>query len=306
MGAPVTDHGGMATDEPNKQPYEELDADLSQVLRRLRRNTAEGRHRLANDLATRSYIGAGMRLIDRELGDMPPDAADEDGPRLRVLEWLSRRMVSEEVANGPGHLMRHGTEASMRDRWDPHSDYIADLLSYALWPYHYLDRLEDQVAGWIRQLRDRSGFVETIHELAYQELRAISEMPTFRFLLIAAAAARRDDAIREALIQNYADALRIWRPVHAEMLRAHGLRLRPGLSMDDLAYILDAVADGLSLRLLIDPDAPIIDHDRYRSLFGMVILALIAGCTERIDDPQGLTLDQVVQALIHKEDPEDG
>ncbi len=293
----------MKTDEPKRQPYEDLDTDLSQVLRRLKRNTAKARRRQANDLTTRSYIGAGMRLIDRELGDMPPDAADEDGTKLRVLEWLSRRKVSEEVANSPGHLVRHGTEASMRDRWDPHSDYIADLLSYALWPHHYLDSIEDQLAGWIRQLRERSRFVEAIHEVAYQDLRTISELPTFRFFLIAAAVARRDDEIRDALIKNYEDALRIWQPVHGEIFRAHGLQLRPGLSLDDIAYILDAVADGLSLRMLVDPDAPIIDHDRHRSLFGTLILALIASCTEHIDDPQGLTLEQVVRALIHEEDP---
>jgi hypothetical protein len=287
-------------DEPRMLPHEDLEVDLSQVIRRLSRVTQEGRQRLANDPATRAYIGAGLRLVDRELGEVTSTNSNEE--KLQVLAWLSRAKVSAEVANGPAHLSQQGTQPSMRDRWNAHSDYIADLLSYLLWSYHYLEGRQEEIKHWAEQLVTGPDFVEALHEVAYQDLCTVIELPTLRFQLVASAIAGRDTAIRDALSDSYQAIAKAWLPVYKATLHAHELRLRQGISLDDLAYMITAVTEGFSLRLLGEPDASILDHNRRRTLLGTFVLALIVGCTQRIDDPEELTLEDVVQALLQDKD----
>jgi hypothetical protein len=55
--------------------------------------------------------------------------------------------------------------------------------------------------------------------------------------------------------------------------------------------------DGLALRALADPAANVVDHDWRRCLLGTAALALIAGCVERADHGEGLSLEQAVRAM---------
>ena len=81
--------------------------------------------------------------------------------------------------------------------------------------------------------------------------------------------------------------------------RARGLRLRPGITLDDCADLLAAVANGLALRALADPAAPVIDRAQRRCLLGTAALALIAGCVERADsDGDSLSLEEAVRIMI--------
>jgi hypothetical protein len=88
-----------------------------------------------------------------------------------------------------------------------------------------------------------------------------------------------------------------WKQFYDQFLRSHGLRLRPGGTLDDCADMLVAVADGLAMRALADPAARILDHARQRSLLGTAVLALIAGCVERADPGDGVPLEQAVNDM---------
>jgi hypothetical protein len=76
------------------------------------------------------------------------------------------------------------------------------------------------------------------------------------------------------------------------------------ISLDDLAYLLTALAEGLALRVIAEKDARVVDHDIQRSLFGTAALALVLGCMQRSDDPEGITIEQAVRAFIHEGRPD--
>jgi hypothetical protein len=77
-------------------------------------------------------------------------------------------------------------------------------------------------------------------------------------------------------------------------MRARGLQLRTGLTLDDLTNALSAATDGTILRASGDPAVSVLDHDRRWSLMGLIALAILNSFLERIDSVDGLTLEQTV------------
>jgi hypothetical protein len=92
----------------------------------------------------------------------------------------------------------------------------------------------------------------------------------------------------------YEDYLGSWKKLYADVMRERGLRLRPGLTLDDLANALSAATDGITLRAIGDPGAGVLDDEKRRSLMGTVALAVIHAFLEPEDDADGLTLEQAV------------
>lgn len=83
-------------------------------------------------------------------------------------------------------------------------------------------------------------------------------------------------------------------------MRARHLRLREGLTRDDLANALSAVNDGITLRAIGDPDSGVVDREADRSLMGLVALAVIYAFLEPEEDTSGLTLEQAVRARFDR------
>lgn len=288
-------------------PYNQ---DLSQVLRGLDRRTPQAKARLANEVTTASYLAAGMRLLERNLGPNPerPKADPDDDNTLRrpLLELLSQRAVTAELANNPDPFNKQGSTSALRSTWRSSSDYIADLLRFGLWSRHYLGLYEDELAEQAERLVAGPDAIEAIHSVCYWGVRTRISTPTFRLQILATAAAEDDSVIRQALAEYYGELTANWQPVYEEFLRAHQLRLRPGITLDTMTYLLAGASEGIALRALADPQAPVIDEERKQSLFGTFALAFIAGCTERVGAAQGLTLEQAVQALAYGDSPANG
>ncbi|MCT9935428.1 hypothetical protein N5079_35035, partial [Planotetraspora sp. A-T 1434] len=282
-------------------PYNQ---DLSQVLRRLDRRTAFSRTRLANDPVTAAYLAAAMRLIERNLGPgatrTPSDVDDENSIDRPVLSFLSQRAVAAEVANNPAPFPQMGSVSTMRSTWRSHSDFIADLLRFGLWSQYQPTHCDTtEAADVIEQIIEGPHFVQAVHDLGYGDLMTLIDRPKFRLELIAVAAADGDDTIRKAMAENHHGIVAPWKEGFAEILRARGLRLRTGLTLDALVALMTALTEGIALRALIDPDVGIIDHLRRRSLLGTGRLALILGCVERADNSDGLSLEQAVSAMVY-------
>jgi hypothetical protein len=53
------------------------------------------------------------------------------------------------------------------------------------------------------------------------------------------------------------------------------------------------------MRAVSDPTTQVIDDERRRSLLGTAALAVIHGCLERVEDADGMTLEQAVHARIY-------
>jgi hypothetical protein len=122
----------------------------------------------------------------------------------------------------------------------------------------------------------------------------------FRLGLVAAAQAEGDALVREAISVRHQTNAPHWKQFYQEFLQARGLRMRPGISLDECVDLLAAVADGLAMRALADPQAPVVDHAQRRSLLGTAALALIAGCVVREGQVDAAPLEQVVRDMAGK------
>ncbi|WP_328537986.1 hypothetical protein [Streptomyces sp. NBC_00344] len=272
-------------------PYNQ---DLSGVLRHLNRRTRWGCDRLANDRTTAAFLAAGMRLLVRHLG---PGAQRRVSSERLLLGSLSQRRVAEEFAGNPHPFTRHGNGVSMlRDRWVRHSDFVSDLIGFAVWRENYRPEFREQRAANLKRLVHGPDFVRAVHDIAYQHTAEGVDLPAVRLGLALMTAAEGDDEVTRIISTMYADYLGSWKELYAAVLRERRLRLRKGLTLDDLANALSAVNDGMTLRAMGDPGAGVVDHGNRRSLMGTVALAVIHAFLEPDDDASALTLEQAVAA----------
>jgi hypothetical protein len=172
------------------------------------------------------------------------------------------------------------------------------VLRFGLWPWHYPAAHLDEVADAKDEVLRGPDPVRGLHRLCYWDLTRMLDTPMFRLGLIAAAEAEGDPVIGEAVSGRYRENTPLWKQFCREFLQARGLRLRPGITLDDCADLLGAVADGLTMRALADPAAHVVDRARQRCLLGTAALAVIAGCLERSDRDDSLSLEEAARAMM--------
>lgn len=263
---------------------------LAGILRHLNRNTKAGRDRAAEDGATRSYLQAGLRLLVRAVS-AEHDPEDRDPASHPFLSWLSRRAVVDEVSNETApELPRRGTVSGMRDRWEPHRDYISDLILVAL----IADRSLAKAAGEFLRQNPEVSPVDAVHEVAYQDLIAVTDSEGFRVQMLAAALAGREPLAADSLTQMYTGVASSWIDVYDSIRHSWGLNFREGFDTTMLAELLLAMSEGLSLRLMAASETGIIDHERRRSLLGVGALALIAA----VVDTDGVGFEQHIADVL--------
>jgi hypothetical protein len=281
-------------------PYNQ---DLSQVLRRLNRRTPFSRAKLANDAVTAAYVLAGMRLIQRHLGPgaerQQADPEDDSSVMRPLLSFLSQRAVAAELANNPHPFPKVGNVSTLRSTWESHSDFVADLLGFGLWSAQYPGTRQNDARDTSAELLVAGGdAVEAIQELAYWETSTIIGIPSFRLRLLATISAEGDQVISDAMVESYEGGQAPWKQLYAEFLRARGLHVRAGITIDEYADIMSACSAGIALRILGDPTANVIDHARRRSLLGTAAIAILYACVEVPENSTGVTLEQAVRMLL--------
>jgi hypothetical protein len=301
--------GGMRNDPERGRPLKQqlpypYNQDLSRVLQGLkRRNPITRRSKQANDPVTAAYLAAAVRLIQRHLGPgairTADDSDDPDSIQRPLLGFLSQRAVAREVDRNPPPFPRVGRPSTMRERWRIQSHFIADVLRFGLWTWHY-PADQHEVADAMDEVIRGPDPVRGLHRLCYRTLTRLLDTPMFRLGLIAAAEAEGDPVIGEALSGRHRKAGTVWKDFYREFLASRRLRLRPGITLDDCDILLAAVADGLALRALADPAAPVADPARRSSLLGTAALALIAGCGVSADDRDGRSLEESVRAMMSR------
>jgi hypothetical protein len=300
----------MRTDPAGRNPLKRqlpypYNQDLSKVLRGLkRRNPITRRSRQANDPVTAAYLYAAVQLIQRHLGPgairTKTDSQDPDSIERPLLSFLSQRAVAAEVNHNPPPFHRVGRTSTMRERWRHQSDFIADVLRFGLRTWHYPASHHYEVADAKDEVLRGPDPVRGVHKLCFWNLNRLVKTPMVRLGLIAAAEAEGDPVICEVVSARYRENNPVWRDFYEAVLRARGLRLRPGISLDEFTDLLAALADGLVLRVLADPAARIIDRTRRRCLLGTAALALMAGCLERADRDDTVPLEEAVRAMMNQ------
>lgn len=282
--------------------------DLSRWIHRLNRVNPWSRQRLANDPATRALVAAGLRLLYRNLGlaeeRAPTREPADDTHRAPLLQWLSRADVVNEVENRstptPPDAVHHSSIPTMRDRWNPHGNYIADLLTYALSAHHYLDATRIAMVESVDDLVQGDDLVAAIHSTCYWDAIWQISNPAYRVQLLGILLANQDANIGSAVGEMYQAIGEKWKEVHRATLAAHGLELRRGISADDLAHMITAAAEGLALRALADPAerSVLLDEREQTSMFGKMTLAIVAGCIQSADDPSDHSIEDFVAGLV--------
>jgi hypothetical protein len=299
--------GGMRNDpERGRRLKQQLpypyNQDLSKVLRSLKRRNPISRRRQANDPVTAAYLAAAVRLIQRHLGPgairTATDPDDADSIERPLLSFLSQRAVAAEVNHNPPPFHRVGRVPTLRERWKRQSDFIADVLRFGLWGWHYPASHQDEIADAKDEVVHGEDPVLGLHRLCYWDMTRLLGTPMFRLGLIAAAEAEGDPVIRAAISGRHRENSTLWKDFYGDLLRSRGLRFRPGVTLDDCVVLLAAIADGLALRALADPAARIMDRTRHRCLLGTAALVLISGCLEGADGGDGLSLEEAVRAMM--------
>lgn len=283
---------GLPQDE-----YWSLEGDLSPVLKRLMsresstRKTKEARKRLANHPLTKEYLDAGMRLLSEQFNAVHAEADDEAWRRPSpFFSWLSEQKVIDEVSRAG---RQRGNQGTFSDRWPYRDFYVEDLLTYSLWVEHWGET--DAIAREaILKLSGQSSLAGTIHEAAYRVSSAKLANQHTRLFMIATAIADRYPELKNNMREIFRAADTQWLPVYETLFRVNGLTLRPDVTFQDIADILEALAGGLAVFAVCDPDSHFLGHDTRTSLLGKAAIGLLMAFADTGD---GKTLDEAIDQV---------
>lgn len=275
--------------------------DLLGVLRHIKTNrrTDAGRAALANDPLTASYLCAGKLLLDQHLGPERHCECLVDHDSRGLLNFLSQRNVVKALSGVGSAFPKKGSVRSLRDRWPRQDGYKADLIAFVVWKENYRPGYRQYRETVTKRLVHDEDFVRAVQETAYWHTAEGIKLPSVRLSLALMAAAGGDPDVAEAISAAYRDYLGSWQGLYEDVMRARGLQLRAGLTLDDLTNALSVATDGTILRAIGDPAVSVLDHEQQRSLMGTIALAILNSFLERPDDTDGLTLEEtVVKRLV--------
>ncbi|MGR6924223.1 TetR/AcrR family transcriptional regulator [[Actinomadura] parvosata] len=248
--------------------------DLSRVLHRLMRQDADASRRaLANDVVTRQYLEAGLRLSVGEHGADSPSCCVEVPSQNDIFKQVKQEGQAA------------GDEQAFRQRWPSRDDFVLDLLAYASWIRHRRLDSAGRAADLISNVVDP---VRGAQEAASQELASILQNPATRLSLMATAVAHRFPELKTTTRSAGKAARQQWITIYQEMLAVNELDLRPGVTIDDLADILSVTVEGVAfLALSAAPQ----ERERLRLTLHKAVLAVLAST---VDPGDGLSLEEVL------------
>lgn len=281
-------------DGPGKRELPEpYNRDLSQVLTHLKPKTPTGRAELANDPLTAAFLAGAKRLLDQHLGPGGHCRCSTHHDNLSLLGILSQRNLVDSLTGIAEAFPKRASLSALRSRWEPHSDFIADLVAFIVWEEMFrpgYPAFRQTVAARLTTGKD---FVNTVHEVAYSHTDTGAELTSVRLSLAFMILAEGDEHLVRAIHEAYSTYLEPWKVLYEQVILARGLRLRAGLTLETLVNALSVVNDGVTLRAIVNP-VDVLDHDHQRSLTGTVTLAILNSFLERTDSSDGLTLEQSV------------
>lgn len=270
--------------------------DLSQLL-------SEVPEKLADDQA-RGFLLAGEQLLFQQMGlDV---AAEARAPFKDVLAGISRRrVVAKARRGGKGSSL---TEASFRHRWQRMSEYLSDLVHFALrsllLKVQHPERMHD-----LRSASAKTPAVAMIEYLAYQEVAAMHQNRAFRLQMAFQALFPHDEVLVRALRQVDRRQVDGWRDLYSAILEDRGLHLRPGVTVEDLTLALHLAGQAVAFRAVLgqaesrDKYVKAIDHVTGTTFLAEFALAILVGF---IDPGDRRTLRQAAGAILGDELPADG
>jgi hypothetical protein len=267
-------------DDKDDLPYP-YNQDLSGVLR----------GQLPNSRVTAAIMCAVVQLVQRNLG---PGA----GQAGSLPRFLTQQAVVDEV-NSNVPFGCQATANALRYRWRSQREFYADIFRFGQWESHYPGAHQDEIADATERIIHGDDPVRAIRTLCDWDIGRRLGTPMSWLGLLAAAQAEGDPHIQAAIAEHHRENEAAWMLYCEEFLKARRLRLRPGITLADCVTLLTALADGLTIRAITDPEATRAgDQERGHCLLGTGALALITSCAEPDDQSGGRSLAAAAAILM--------
>jgi hypothetical protein len=287
----------MSNDAPTRQ--ETIDDGLDDLLNEVWHVETQ-----ANNPRTREFLEAGRALLHTGLTRDAGEPTSAKGGRSRapfneLLAWVSRRRVVAEAGKKYGENEGKPTESSFRYRWRDQTGYLRDLVVYALRPR--MARPEETEDAERVLFRSGLPLDEAIQKICYDEVRNLNCDKAFRLQMVFQSVLSHDARVADTLRRIDQTNVDAWKKFYSDALDRLGINLRPDVKLDDLAYALQAAAEGVVLRSLLPatincpPAALALDHKNQTSRpLALIAMALLVAFAESDD---GKELRQVVREL---------
>jgi len=242
---------------------------------------AEQGRRLRNP-RVRALLDAGAALVEESLG-----GGIDDPFRFPTLPAVCSRAALEAPFAGLDNPISSARNAYAKT-WPTKARFDADLVVYALTVPSWFAG-DEYALETVRELVDHEMPVDEVFQrMAFSEA-VLFQHKHFRLQVLMQALAPDVPIIREAIDRMYGAITEAWAQTCAGVLAHYGLRLRPGLTVTDLATMLTAMAEGLGLRRLVRPgDRTLMDPETGTTLLASGVLAIFTACLRDGDDDRSL------------------
>jgi hypothetical protein len=254
------------------------------------------RRRVEEDEFVRLFAWAGVDQISEGLGQpLVEGLGDEDlaskEPSGRIRSLMAAERIVDRI-NDDRKCERRVTRNMLRERWRLHSEFVADVLSFAVYRRHW--SLRTLTTEEVHALTADPDFAAAISRVAHENLAQARQSAERRLHFLAVAYAESDPVVRQALGETYDMINKQWTEVYSQVLRSRGLRLRDGVTLEQVTTILTAIDDGLTMRMLTDPSTSVLGDRPEDNLLGLMVRLLIAGC---VDPGDNRSVDSAVNSL---------
>jgi len=178
-----------------------------------------------------------------DLLDAGIELLQEVAPEV-MLRALTVRAVARRTNRSTGAFYHY---------WGTQEEYVHDLIRHLLRPEQMLDAdpLGDELARLDGSVLDASTIARLFDRYASQ----MADDPTMRTMLLLWSLPDEDGQVRSALRDVYRRYQRETSDAYERIVAGTQAELIAGVSFDDVAAMLAAMADGVALRRRVDPDS---------------------------------------------------
>ncbi len=218
-----------------------------------------------------ALLNAAWDIVVESFGFEPPEAPPGRTPRAKILDQLK----AADIAARAGM-----TTGAFYNRWPNREAFLDDFLDYAL----SVDRSPTfaALAAAFEQLQDLD-YIDQTMKLGEIDIQAVGSNPSFAIQTHLWSLMRSRPDIGDRMKTMYRDFRGPMIPFYEAVLERLGRELRPPFTMVQLANLLNAISEGLTMQVVTGgEDAP------GPELMGYVLVALMPIVTRSLDDDRTL------------------
>jgi hypothetical protein len=233
-------------------------------------------------------------------------------PRVHALLDAGAALLEESLGSGIDHPFRFPSQPAVCARaaicapfarldnpissarnaysktWPTKARFDSDLVVYALTVPRWFTGDQYAIETLHELVDNKMPVDEVFGRIAFSEA-LLFQHKHFRLQVLMQSLAPDIPIIRETIDRMYDNVTDAWTRTCAGVLTHYGLRLRPGLTVTDVATMLTAMAEGLGLRRLVRPyDQALMNSEHGTTLLASGVFAVFTACLQDGDDNRSL------------------